>query len=159
MNNFAKLILLVAGCLTMGACGKTASNASADSSAIRGSQDAWYKSYNSGDGAAVTALYADDAVLMAPNVPAARGISAIRDYYSKAAPASQASGLTAVEGPAGDIGISGDLAWQSTTYTVTDKVGATVEAGKVLTLLQRRDGKWMIIRDTWNSDAPPASPK
>ena len=159
MNNFAKLMLVVAGSLTIAACGKTAPNMSADSSAIRSSQDAWYKSYNSGDGAGVAALYSDDAVLMAPNVPAAHGMAAIRDYYSKAAPASQASGLTAVEGPIGDTGISGDLAWQSTTYTVTDKSGATVEAGKVLTVLQRRGGKWMIIRDTWNSDAPPASPR
>src|SRR5215831_20781775 len=141
MNGLAKLVLLIAGSLTMAACAKTAPNASADSSAIRSSQDAWYKSYNSGDGAAVAALYADDAVLMAPNVPAARGIVAIRDYYSKAAPESQSSGLTAVEGPPGDIGISGDLAWQSTTYMEIDKSGATVEAGKVLTVLQRRNGK------------------
>jgi len=159
VNSLAKLMLLIAGSLTMAACGNTVPNTSADSSAIRSSQDAWYKSYNSGDGAAVAALYADDAVLMAPNVPAARGIAAIRDYYSKDAPEFQASGLTAVEGPAGDIGISGDLAWQGTTYTVTDKSGATVQAGKVLTVLQRRNGKWMIIRDTWNSDTPPASTK
>ena len=157
MNGLAKLMLLVVGSLTIAACGKSVSNTSADSSAIRSSQDAWYKSYNSGDGAAVAALYADDAVVMAPNVPAARGIAAIREYYSKAAPEFQASGLTAVEGPAGDIGISGDLAWQGTTYTVTDKSGATVEAGKVLTVLQRKDGKWLIIRDTWNSDSPAAS--
>jgi ketosteroid isomerase-like protein len=159
MNKFAKLMLVVAGFLTMAACGKTAPNASTDSSAIRSSQDAWYKGFNSGDGAGVAALYADDAVLMAPNLPAAHGIVAIREYYSKAAPEFQASGLNAVEGPIGDIGMSGDLAWQSTTYTVTDKSGATVEAGKILTVLQRGGGKWMIIRDTWNSDAPPASAK
>ena len=157
MKSVATLMLLVAGSLTLAACGQTVPSTSGESSAIRSAQDAWYKSYNSGDGAAVAALYADDAVVMPPNVPAARGIAAIRDYYSKAAPEFQASGLTAVEGPAGDIGISGDLAWQGTTYTVTDKAGATVEAGKVLTLLQRRGGKWMIIRDTWNSDAAPAS--
>jgi len=157
MNSLAKLMLLVVGSLTMAACGKSVPNASADSSAIRSSQDAWYKSYNSGDGAAVAALYADDAVVMAPNVPATRGIAAIREYYSKAAPEFQASGLTAVEGPAGDIGISGELAWQGTIYTVTDKSGATVEVGKVLTVLERKDGKWMIIRDTWNSDSPAAS--
>jgi uncharacterized protein (TIGR02246 family) len=159
MNSLAKLILLVASVSAMAACSQTVPNASGDSSAIRSSQDAWYKSFNSGDGAAVAALYADDAVVMAPNVPAARGIAAIRDYYSKAAPEFQSTGLAAVEGPAGDIGVSGDFAWQSTTYTVTDKSGATVDAGKILTVFQRRDGKWMIIRDTWNSDAPPASAK
>ena len=158
MKSVATLMLLAAGALTIAACGQTVPNTSGDSSAIRSSQDAWYKSYNSGDGAAVAALYADDAVLMAPNVPAARGIAAIRDYYSKTAPEFQASGLTAVEGPTGDIGISGDLAWQGTTYTVTDKAGATVDVGKILTVLQKRNGKWMIIRDTWNSDAAAASP-
>lgn len=150
-------MLLVTCSLAMAACGKSAPDTSAASSAIRSSQDAWYKSFNSGDGAAVAALYADDAVVMAPNVPAARGIAAIRDYYSKSAPEFQATGLTAVEGPIGDLGISGDLAWQGTTYTVSDKSGATVEAGKVLTVFQLRDGKWMIIRDTWNSDAAPTS--
>jgi len=158
MNNLAKLILVLASLLAIGACSKTAQNTSADESAIKSMQDAWYKGYNSGDGAAVAALYADDAVVMAPNVPAARGIAAIRDYYSKASPEFKASGLTAVEGPIGDVGISGDLGWQTTTYSVTDKSGATVEVGKVLTVFQRKDGrKWMIIRDTWNSDAvPPA---
>jgi uncharacterized protein (TIGR02246 family) len=158
MNSLAKLLLLlVAGSLTMAGCGKTVPNTAADSSGIRSSQDAWYKSYNQGDGAAVAALYADDAVVMPPNVPAARGIAAIRGYYAKSAPEFQASGMTAVEGPLGDVGISGDLAWQETTYTVTDKSGATVETGKVLTVMQRRDGKWMIIRDTWNSDAAPTA--
>jgi uncharacterized protein (TIGR02246 family) len=159
MNSSVKLILLVASLLAVGACSKATQSTSADESVIRTMQDAWYKGFNSGDGAAVAALYADDAVVMAPNVPAARGIAAIRAYYSKAAPEFQATGLTAVEGPTGDVGISGDLGWQGTTYTVTDKSGATVEVGKVLTVFQRKDGgKWMIIRDTWNSDAAPASP-
>jgi len=32
-----------------------------------------------------------------------------------------------------------------------------VDAGKYLTVFQRRDEKWMIIRDTWNSDTAPAA--
>jgi uncharacterized protein (TIGR02246 family) len=136
-------------------CGKTVPNTAADSSTIRSSSDAWYKAYNAGDAAAVAALYAEDAVVMALNVPASRGISAIRDYYAKTSPEFQAAGLTAMEGPIGDIGVSGDLTWQGTTYTVTDKSGATVETGKDLTVMQRRDGKWLIIRDSWNSDAAP----
>jgi hypothetical protein len=35
-----------------------------------------------------------------------------------------------------------------------DKSGATTEEGKFLTIFQRKGGTWMIIRDTWNSDAP-----
>jgi ketosteroid isomerase-like protein len=63
---------------------------------------------------------------------------------------------TATQGSSSDVGVSGDLAWQWGTYTIADKSGATVETGKFTTLFQRKDGKWMIIRDTWNSDAPSA---
>ena len=64
-------------------------------------------------------------------------------------------GLSGTEGPNSDVVVNGDVAWQDDTYTITDKNGATVETGKTLTLFQRRDGKWLIIRDTWNSDSPP----
>jgi uncharacterized protein (TIGR02246 family) len=170
MNDLGKLTLIIAWTFALAACSQSTPNTAADESAIQHIQDAWYKAYNAGDGGAVAALYEDDAVVMAPNVPAASGIAAIRDYYSKTAPEFQASGLTAAEGAKGDIGISGDLAWQGYTYTVTDRAGAIVEAGKSLTLFRRRrDGKWMILRDIWNADAPgnaatsspqaPASPK
>jgi ketosteroid isomerase-like protein len=54
-----------------------------------------------------------------------------------------------------DAGVSGDLAWEWNTFSVTDKAGATVDTGKYVTVYGRRDGKWRIIRDIWNSDAPP----
>jgi uncharacterized protein (TIGR02246 family) len=157
--NFTKVIVLTASVAALVACAQVsapAGNASADQAAIRAVQNAWYKAYNAGDGAAVAALYSEDAVLSPPNVPAARGIAAIRDYYGKEAAQFAASGLTGVEGPTSDVGVSGDLAWQGDTYTITDKSSATIEAGKTLTVLERKNGKWMIIRDTWNSDATPA---
>ena len=158
MNSLAKLILLGTGLFAMGACSKSVPNTSSDESAIQNIQHAWYKAYNAGDGAAVAALYTDDAVVMAPDVPAARGMAAIRDYYAKTAAEFQTSGHTAAEGANSDIGVSGDLAWQGYSYTVTDKSGATVEVGKSLTVFQRKDGgKWMIVRDTWNTDAAPTN--
>jgi len=63
-----------------------------------------------------------------------------------------------VPSPNAEVGVSGDLAWIWNTFTVTDKAGATVDAGKYLTLAERKDGKWHIIRDIWNSDNSPAPP-
>src|SRR5436190_2121168 len=131
----------------------------ADQAAIRAVQNSWYKAYNSGDGAAVAALYAEDAVLSAPHVPAARGGALILEYFLKDAATFTAAGLKGVEGPTSDVGVSGDLAWQGDTYKVIDKSGATVDTGKSLTVFQRRDAKWMIIRDTWNSDVASPSPE
>jgi uncharacterized protein (TIGR02246 family) len=161
MNNFRRLVVLAACFVALAACAKTGSTApdtTADAAAIRAVQDSWYKAYDAGDGAAIAALYTEDAVLSAPNKPALRGSASIREFYVKDAADFATTGSTATQGSTSDVGVSGDLAWQWGTYTIVDKSGATVETGKFTTLFQRKDGKWMIIRDTWNSDAPPAAP-
>ena len=66
--------------------------------------------------------------------------------------------VTLAASPTADLGVSGDLGWIWNTFTVKDKSGATVDTGKYLTLLARRDGRWVIIRDIWNSDSPPTPP-
>jgi uncharacterized protein (TIGR02246 family) len=160
MINIGKLIVAAASFVVLAACVKvgppTAATA-ADETAIRAVETAWYKAYNGGDGEAVAALYAENAVLNAPGAPAVRGKSSIREYYVKDAAAFAKSGHTDVDGPKSDVGVSGDLAWQWGTYQNNDKSGAAVDAGKYLTVFQRRDEKWMIIRDTWNSDTAPAA--
>ena len=57
--------------------------------------------------------------------------------------------------PNTDVGVSGNLGWESGTYTATVK-GAVVESGKFLSVSRKKGGKWLYIRDTWNADAPPA---
>ena len=160
MITLRKLVVLAASLAALAACAKTAppaADTAADETAIRAVNIAWFKAFNAGDGAAVAALYAEDAVLSAPGAPAARGKASISEYYVKNLAASAAAGLTDEDGPTSDVGASGDLAWQWGTYKVTDKSGAAVDAGKYTTVFQRKDGKWMIIRDTWNSDAAPAA--
>ena len=56
------------------------------------------------------------------------------------------------------VGVSGDLAWMSGTYAVTDAKGTTVDVGKYLSVHKRTNGAWLYIRDTWNSDNPPPPP-
>jgi uncharacterized protein (TIGR02246 family) len=155
MSKLKHLVILAATLLALVACAKTPApdTAAADADAIRAVTVDWNKAYNSGDGARVAALYAEDAVLMAPGAPSARGKASISEYYAKDAAAFAAAGLTVADAPTSDVAQSGDLAWQSGTYTSTDRSGATVDAGKFLTVFQRKDGKWMIVRDTWNSDA------
>jgi uncharacterized protein (TIGR02246 family) len=158
MINLHKLVVLAATFAALAACAKTAPpDTAADEAAARAVNVAWYKAYNAGDGAAVAALYAEDAVLNAPGAPAARGKASISEFYLKNAAESAAAGFALVDDPSSDAGVSGDLAWQSGTFKINDKSGAAVDAGKYITVFQRKDGKWMIIRDTWNSDAAPAS--
>ncbi len=160
MTSFKKLMVLAMSVAALAACTKSmapAADTAADKTAIDAVEAAWYKAYNAGDGAAVTVLYAEDGVLNAPGTPALRGKASIGEFYAKDAAAFATAGLSEGDGPTSEVGVSGDLAWRWGTYKVVGKSGATVDTGKYITVFQRKDGKWMIFRDTWNSDAPAAA--
>lgn len=129
-----------------------------DEAAIRALSAAWKEAFNAGDVAAVAALYAEDAVLAAPGAPALRGKASISEYFVRTVAEFKAAGITVADAPLGDVVASGDLGFQWMTYGISDPSGAVVDAGKLLTLFQRRDGRWTIVGDTWNSDVAPAAP-
>ena len=132
-----------------------ASPASADEVAIRAQTTSWGKAYNGGDAKAVAALYAEDALLLPPGASGVRGRAAILQYFTKDIADSKAAGAVFALDPKTDVGVSGNMGWESGMYKVTVK-GAVVETGKFLSVSRKKDGKWLYIRDTWNADAPPA---
>jgi uncharacterized protein (TIGR02246 family) len=113
---------------------------------------AWKQTFNAGDPTAVTALYAEDAILSAPGIPVVRGRTAIGQYFVKTAAEFAAAGLTVADAPLGDAVASGDLGYQWKTYTISDRSGTVVGSGQLLTLFRRTAGRWLIIADTWNPD-------
>jgi uncharacterized protein (TIGR02246 family) len=130
---------------------------SADEAAVRAQTTNWEKAYNGGDAKAVAALYANDALLLPPGAPGVSGRAAILAFFTKDIADSKAAAAVIVVNPKTDVGVSGDTGWESGTYKVTVK-GAVVESGKFLSVSRKKDGKWLYIRDTWNSDAMPAPP-
>ncbi len=133
-----------------------APDAAGDEQAIRAINPVWFKAYQSGDVEGLVALYADDAVINAPGAAPARGTAAIRAAFTKDVRDMAAAGLTMTSGPNPEFGASGDLGHEWNTFTVTDKSGKTVDTGKYVSVFGRRNGKWVIIRDIWNSDTPAA---
>jgi len=130
----------------------TASTPAADKEAVQAVNTAWFKAYNAHDVDAISALYADDAVVSAPGKPSARGAAAIKQAFTNDIAAATKAGIANNGGTSADVGVSGDLAWEWNTYSATDKSGKVVDKGKYVTLFERRNGKWVIIRDIWNSD-------
>jgi ketosteroid isomerase-like protein len=142
---------------------------SADESAIRTVNINWGKAYNGGDAKAVTALYADDAVLLPPDAPSARGKAEILDFYTKDIADTKAQGAELVlacepgdRSPAPcksqtEVAVSGDMGWEVGYMKVIVK-GVVVETGKWLSVMRKKDGKWQLLRDTWNTDTPPTKP-
>jgi uncharacterized protein (TIGR02246 family) len=148
---------LVALAFSMLGLVQAASAKGADEAALRAQTASWEKAYNSGDAKGVAAQYAEDALLLPPGAPGVRGRAAILDFFTKDVTASKAAGVVFVIDPKTEVGVSGAMGWESGTYKVTVK-GAVVETGKFLSVSRKKNGKWLYIRDTWNSDAPPAPP-
>src|SRR5438552_1008212 len=74
---------LVLPLLLLTACATTSTMSSNDAEAyIRGAEPRFITAFNAGNADAVASFYADDAVLLIPNAPIARGNAAIRDAFA-----------------------------------------------------------------------------
>jgi uncharacterized protein (TIGR02246 family) len=156
MNRLHAAALAAAGLVALAGCQKKAEDTSADEAVIRASAPAWADAYNAQDADKLASMYWEDAVLQPPGAPAATGRDAIRAFLASDSANTKGAGLTMNIPQAGAVDVSGHLAYEAGSFTVTDAGGAVVDKGKYIGVFQKRDGKWLYIRDTWNSDNPPA---
>jgi len=170
MIHVKKVSLLLLSAVALSSCAKTTPPASdttaavaiaapdvaADEQAIRAINPVWFKAHQDGNVEGIVALYADDAVLSVPGAPPIRGTAGIREAFTKEIRDMAAAGLSQKSGTSPEFKVSGDLGYEWNTFTVSDKSGKTVDTGKYLSVFERRNGKWVIVRDIWNSNAAPA---
>ncbi|HXV40819.1 MAG TPA: SgcJ/EcaC family oxidoreductase [Steroidobacteraceae bacterium] len=157
MNILKSAAIVAAGLIALAGCQK-APDLAAEMDAVKAVNKAWNDNYAAGDAAAIVALYADDAVVLAPGYATASGRDAIRTLIEADVAGAKAAGISLNISPDSTVEMSGDVAWQTGTFTVTDASGATIDTGKFLSVLCKKDGKWMLVRDAWNSDTPPPAP-
>ena len=129
----------------------------ADEATIKAATAAWLDAYNAGDVEKIVAMYADDAVLMPPHAPVANGHTGIRSFLQTDTAGAKAAGVKLIPGPA-TASVVGDMGWESGSYTVSDASGKTVDSGSYLAVSRKVNGKWLLIRDTYNSDRPLPAP-
>jgi len=158
MNLVKKMWMFAAGLMVLTSVAPMAVAAEDAAATIRAGTAAWVKAYNAGNVDVVVAQYADDAVIMPPGAALASGKAAIKQYIAKDIAGAQAAGVTFVLGSVNEVKVSGDMAWHSGTFSVTNKAGANVDTGKYLEAWRKSGGKWHIVRDIWNSDTPPPAP-
>ena len=135
----------------------SAAEPSKEVAAIQAVDAVFVKAYNSGDVDTVVAQYADHAVLQPPGAPAAEGKSAIHTFFATDIPAAAKEGAQFVLNPGAQGGFSGDLGWSSGTFVIKGNGGQVLDKGKYLSVYRKIGGKWLYVRDTWNSDGAPAS--
>ena len=134
----------------------------AEEAALKATTATWLEAYNAGDVEKIVAMYAEDGVLMPPHAAVATGHAAIRVFLAADTAGAKAAGVKLVPG-ANVAGVAGDTGWESGSYTVADTSGATVDSGSYLSVSRKVNGKWLYVRDTYNSDRPlpppPAAPE
>ena len=104
--------------------------------------------------------YAEGALVMPPNAPAATTKDAIRQMWKELieSPGAAISWKTTKV----EIARSGELAYSSGTYefTMNDASGKPVpDHGKYLEVWKKQpDGDWKVVADIWNSDVSVPAP-
>ena len=111
----------------------------------------------SGDFEAWLSLFADDAIVMVPNLPALTNKAAIREWN---APFFEKFDLHE-ESDEREVEVAGDWAYIRAhwTWILTPKGGGEVikDTGNSIWILRRQsDGSWKIARGIYNSDQPKA---
>jgi uncharacterized protein (TIGR02246 family) len=108
-----------------------------------------------GDTAGISSVYADDAVILPPNMKTARGRAGMSQMH--------AAMLTNVTYPSvalksEDLIVSGDYGIETGAYrmTIQPKGGKPMEdVGKFISIWKKQsDGSWKMIRDMFSSDLP-----
>lgn len=159
---FKKAVPALSLALALTALGAVASWAAntPEVAALHAADDAWLVAYSAGQVESVVALYDENAEVFPPGVPPLRGRAAIQAFFAKDTVGFAKSGLEMSFGKTPAGGSSGDLGWSSGTWTLKDKTGQVVDSGWYFSVSRQVDGKWLYIRDAWNSDRPaaPASP-
>lgn len=101
----------------------------------------------------VKTYYAEDAIVLDPNMPAIEGSAAIESLFLKFPSISDFKvELLEIEG-------YGDLAYVRGKYSMmVTPPGATEpikDVGKYIEIWRKKaDGSWKVVRDIWNSDLP-----
>ncbi|HAH23705.1 MAG TPA: DUF4440 domain-containing protein [Prolixibacteraceae bacterium] len=117
---------------------------------IQAMENAYAAGMDAKDANAVVAYYADDAISMVNNEPIAVGKDALLKMVQKDIADDTLN--TKVSFEVVDIFASGDLAVETGKATFKDSQGNIIRTGKYMSVFEKRDGKYVCIRDIYNND-------
>ncbi|MEO8755396.1 MAG: SgcJ/EcaC family oxidoreductase [Casimicrobiaceae bacterium] len=98
-----------------------------------------------GDAQAVANLYTENAQVIAPGAPVARGRTAIAAAWQKAIN----TGVKDIVLSTADVESAGDLACETGVVRLVARDGGVTE-GRYVVVWKRAHGQWKLHRDIWN---------
>jgi uncharacterized protein (TIGR02246 family) len=138
------LALTLAGVILLNA---RASQADEIRSAVEAGNRAFIAAFLEGDAGAVAQLYTENAQVIAPGEPVARGRSAIAAAWQKTI----AGGVEDLSLQTLEVEAAGDLACETGIVRLVSRDGRSTQ-GRYVVVWKREGGRWMLHRDIWNSE-------
>ena len=119
---------------------------------IQALENNWAKASEAKDMATIVAFYADDAISMTNNKPMITGKAAIKAEIE--AEFAQKKDTSAVVVNYETLDVYGDekVVTEVGKTTVRNATGKVIYAGKYMAVWEKRNGKWLVIRDIYNDD-------
>lgn len=136
-------ISLLAGSLSIAALANT------DDSdvAIKANLLSWAYAFNTGNAAAISELYTDDAVIMPPTDETVINKPSIQQYWEEALPGE----LKNFRIDPVKLTIEGDTAYEASIWSATRIDNNRSVGGNVMTVMERQaDGRWKTRLQSWN---------
>ena len=113
-------------------------------------ENAYAAAQDANDAEAVVAYYADDAHNLPNDAPTTKGKAAILKRVKDQMASDTSNTKTTFE--VVEVMASGDLAIEIGKSTTKAADGSVVTTGKYMSVFEKRDGKYVCIRDIWNDD-------
>lgn len=117
---------------------------------IQAIENQWADAINKKDLAGLMAMYADDAISMPDGAPTLTGKVAIQEKQEKQF--AEAKGNVTISFQTMDVFGDGDIVTEYGTSTEKDDKGNVVATGKYVATFKKTDGKYLCIREIYNSD-------
>lgn len=137
------LFLLATACASNMATNSSSSSNDAESY-IRAAVPRFISAFNSGNADALSSFYADDAVLLLPNAPVARGAAGVRQAFM-----SMSGARPTLDFAPDRINVCGDMATEVGHYTMSADRGNYVAVWR-----RQSDGTWKMTADSVVSTVP-----
>ncbi len=117
---------------------------------LQGMEDAYAKAWNARDAEAIVAYYSDDAVSLGAGKPPVSGKATIlADIKEELA---EVDDDARISFQVVDVFADGDLAVEVGQTTMT-RGGSSEVVGKYISVFEKRDGKWICIRDSYSDNS------
>ena len=161
MKRSGLLCAAILAAFALTGCNQATDNRQADAQALKDYEARWSQEFSKRDPDLQMTHYTDDAVLMAPGMPASIGKDAIRKTMA---------GMLADPGmnlqfqtERAEVARSGDVAYTRGTYTMTMTDPNTKQpihdhGSYVTTYRKQADGSWKAVADIATSEVPPPMP-